>query len=139
MTPELIAAAVRLADTLAQENRALTALHLPRAAGMLEAKTRALEAFAAAQILAEKGVAGALASDRRREAEQLAARLRDLARENRRLLEHAIAVQGRVIGLVARAGPDQATELGGARYGASGGPIGVDAKASSAVALSRRA
>jgi hypothetical protein len=54
MTPELIAAAVRLADTLAQENRALTALDLPRAAGMLEAKTRALEAFAAAQILAER-------------------------------------------------------------------------------------
>ena len=60
MTPELIAAAVRLADALAHENRALAALDLPRAAGMLEDKTRALEAFAAAQILAERGVAGAL-------------------------------------------------------------------------------
>jgi hypothetical protein len=136
MTPELIAAAVRLADTLSEENRALVALDLPRAAGMLEDKTRALEAFTAAQILAEHGVAGALASDWRAEAEQLAARLRDLAHENRRLLEHAIAVQGRVIGLVARAAPGKAAEQSGARYGADGGLAG---RKPGAVAFSSRA
>jgi flagellar biosynthesis/type III secretory pathway chaperone len=117
MTPELIAAAVRLADTLAQENRALAALDLPRAAGMLDAKTRAMEAFAAAQALAAAGVRPA---DSRDEAEQLAARLRDLAQENRRLLEHAIAVQGRVIGLVARAAPAGSGQAD-ARYGSDGG------------------
>jgi flagellar biosynthesis/type III secretory pathway chaperone len=136
MTSELIAAAVRLADTLAQENRALSAMDLPRAAGMLDDKTRALEAFAAAQLLAERGAPGALASDRRAEAEQLAARLRDLAQENQRLLEHAIAVQGRVIGLLARAIPDKQSEQGGARYGADGGLAGPKP---GAIAFSARA
>jgi hypothetical protein len=103
VTPELIAAAVHLADTLAHENHALAALDLPRAAGLLDEKTRAMDGFVAAQAMLERGARGALASDQGREAEQLAGRLRDLALENRRLLEHAIAVQGRVIGLVAHA------------------------------------
>ena len=71
----------------------------------MDAKARAVEAFLAAQAIAAAGATGALAADQRSAAEQLAARLRDLAQENRRLLEHAIAVQGRVIGLVARALP----------------------------------
>jgi flagellar biosynthesis/type III secretory pathway chaperone len=133
MTPELIAAAVRLADALAQENRALAALDLPRAAGILDAKTRALEAFAAAQALAAAGVRPV---DSREEAEQLAARLRDLAQENRRLLEHAIAVQGRVIGLVARAVPS-ASGQGGTQYGSDGGLAG--GKRPGGIALSCRA
>jgi hypothetical protein len=132
MSPELIAAAVRLADALAQENSALAALDLPRAAGMVDAKTRAMEAFAAAQALAAAGLQPA---DSREEAEQLAARLRDLAQENRRLLEHAITVQGRVIGLVARAAP--ASGQGDARYGSDGGLTG--GKRPEGIALSSRA
>ena len=116
MTPELIAAAVPLADTLAQENKALAALDLPRAAGMLDAKTRAMEAFVAAQALAAARVQAANSQE---EVEQLAARLRHLAQENKRLLEHAIAVQGRVIGLVAQAAAP-ASGRGDARYGSNG-------------------
>jgi len=121
MTPALIAAAVQLADTLAEENRALAALDLTRAAIMLETKTRALEVFKAAQILAARVDPASVDADQRSAAEQLAAKLRDLADENRRLLEHAMAVQGRVIGMVARATPIAETTAGG-RYAAGGGP-----------------
>ena len=121
MTRELIAAAARLADTLAEENGALAALDLTRAAGMLDDKTRALEAFTAAQALIERGEAASRQTTSPPEAEQVVTRLRNLADENRRLLEHAIAVQGRVIGLVARAIPGKVAEQDGIRYGADGG------------------
>jgi hypothetical protein len=136
VTPELIAAAVHLADTLAHENRALAVLDLPRAAGLLDDKTRAVEAVTAAQVLLERGAGGVAASDQGREAEQLAGRLRDLALENRRLLEHAIAVQGRVIGLVAHA-VRRAVPQNGGSYGADGGRTGP--KRQEAIALSARA
>ena len=127
MTPELIAAAEHLADTLAGENRALAALDLARAAAMLEDKTRALESFTAAQALMERGETASRQASPRTEAEQLTARLRTLAEENRRLLEHAIAVQGRVIALVARVIPGKVAEQGGLRYGADGGWAGPSA------------
>ena len=49
MSAELIEAANCLIETLTRENAALTALDLPRAAGMLADKQRTVEAFAAAQ------------------------------------------------------------------------------------------
>jgi hypothetical protein len=92
----LIEAVGRLADTLMLENAALVALDLPRAAGILADKQRALDAFVAAQ-------AEALPAASRVAIEPLARRLQALVEENRLLLERSIAVQRRVIGIVARA------------------------------------
>lgn len=103
MTPALIDAAVALADTLAAENAALGGLDLARAASLLAAKERATEAFLAAQaaagLAAPPSAAAAAASG------DLGRRLGALAEENRRLLERALAVQGRVVATVARALP----------------------------------
>ena len=54
MTPELIDAAGRLADTIARENAALDALDLPLAAGLLAEKQAAMVAFGAAERLAQQ-------------------------------------------------------------------------------------
>lgn len=136
MTPELIAAAVRLADTITRENAALAALDLTGAAGMLAEKNEAASTLIAAQaIIARRGPIR-LPGWQRGEAEQLAARLRTLAQENKRLLEHAIAVQGRVIGMVARAAAGSDTAQAGPFYGARGGR---SAARPAAMALSARA
>jgi hypothetical protein len=118
MSPALIAAAVRLAGVLENENRALGRLDLPAATALLDAKTTALGAFTAAQALEPRKAAGSSRPFDAAEGRALVERLADLARENRRLLEHAIAVQGRIIGMVARAAP-RASGNGG-RYGARG-------------------
>jgi hypothetical protein len=110
--PELVAAAVRLADILAAENSALISLELSRAASMLADKQRATEAFDAAMLLAAK-LAGQAAP--KTGAEPLAARLRELSEQNRRLLEHAISVQRELIATVVRALPGAAVH----RYGRS--------------------
>jgi hypothetical protein len=81
--------ATRLADTLAAENAALAALDLRRAVGYLPEKQAAIAAFA--------GATGASVS------RDLVEQLRSLAQENKALLERAIAVQGRVIAVIARA------------------------------------
>jgi hypothetical protein len=128
MSPALIDAAVQLADALARENEALAALDLPRAAGMLADKQRAGDAFLAAQTLLPPGAPAELGVAAR----EVAARLGTLAEENRRLLERAIAVQGRVIGTLARAARPET--LG---YGAHGGR--ADAGRPGAIALSARA
>ena len=68
-------------------------------------------------------------------AEQVGARLRDLAAENQRLLERAMTVQGRVIGLLTRGVPRAMTKA--PRYTAGGGmvtsqqmpPVAVSARA----------
>ena len=111
MTSEMIAAAVRLAELLDRENTALAALDLPRAAQMVADKQRAVAAFAVAHA-----AAGTLATLQRATAEDTARRLQALSAENKRLLERAIAVQGRLIGTIARALPPS----GGPRYGAGG-------------------
>jgi len=102
MSTDLIAAATHLADTLAEENAALAALDLPRAAAMLPRKQQAVAAFTTA--LAWGGAT-----------EPVAQRLRSLADENKVLLERAIAAQGRVIAVFARAAAPPP------RYGASRG------------------
>jgi hypothetical protein len=93
MTKDLITAGTRLAETLESENAALAALDLQRAAGMLADKQSAVAEFDVARtapVLSEA-------------AQRMARRLQGLAMENKRLLERAIAVQGRVIGVIARA------------------------------------
>jgi hypothetical protein len=88
MTPDLIAAAVARADALTHENRALEALDLARAVTLLDKKRLATTAFIAAQARAASATTSASARDGRPVAEQVAAQLRDLADENKRLLEH---------------------------------------------------
>ncbi len=128
MTPALIDAAVRLADTLARENQALAALDLPLAASLLADKQRAADAFLVAQTLALHDASARQHATTR----DLAARLATLAEENRRLLERAIAVQGRVIGVLARAARPEASG-----YGAHGGRTAFSRPG--AIALSARA
>jgi hypothetical protein len=102
---ELATAVARLASVLTEENAALAARDLVQAGAMLGAKTRAVEAFLAAAAAGPRhgcdGVAG----------------LARLADDNRRLLREAIAVQGRVIAIVARALP---RALAAPQYGAHG-------------------
>lgn len=122
MNADPIEAAERLAVVLRRENAALAALDLRAAAALLAEKRSA-----AAALLDTLAAGGA--------PRPLQVRLlSDLAGENRRRLEHAIAVQGRVIGLVARAlrGTTPTTP----RYGATGM---VAARPASPVAFSARA
>lgn len=111
MTAPLIEAANHLIETLTRENAALAALDLPRAASMLADKQRAMSAFTAAQ-------AATLSAPSRAAIEPLANRLRTLAEQNRLLLERSITVQGRVIGIIARAASHAVATP---RYGAHGG------------------
>ena len=93
MSDDMLTAGERLADTLTAENTALAALDLPRAGAMLARKQRALADLAAAQTVSASHDA----------AERMARRLQGLAIENKRLLERALAAQGRVIGVIAQA------------------------------------
>ena len=92
--PDATAPARALAAVLARENAALAALDLPAATALLAAKQAALAAFAAAP---PPGVAARALAPVLREVQALAT-------ENRALLARAIAVQSRVIALVAGAG-----------------------------------
>lgn len=116
--PPLAAAAAALADLLARENAALAALDLPRATVLLQQKSQAFAAFEREVLRARPAFdpSDAERADWRR----LGDTLRGLGEENRRLLERAIAVQGRVLASIARAVPKA---LAGAapRYGAGGG------------------
>ncbi len=135
MSPALIAAAVGLAAVLAEENRALERLDLPAAAALLDAKTSALGAFTAAQALEPSKQAGSFRQSDEADRRALAEHLADLAQENRRLLEHAMAVQGRIIGMVARAAPRAAAN--GGRYRACG--THAIAQRGTAIAISTKA
>jgi hypothetical protein len=112
MMPDPTDAVTMLADLLEQENAALEQMQLGRAAAMLPAKQAAADALLRAQAAAH-GAAwpdGALPA---------VARLRTLAAENRRLLQHGIKVQDRLIRLVARAVAQSAQPECGP-YGAGG-------------------
>jgi hypothetical protein len=104
MTHDLAAAANRLAEVLHQENTALSALDLSAAAGLVADKQLALEAFVQAQVAVDQPGEAPIPL-------HAAARLKDLANENRRLLGRAIAVQSRVIGIVARSVPHDRNPL----------------------------
>ncbi len=110
MTTSLLAA-TRLVQVLTAENAALLALDMPAAAALLEEK------LAAARGLAQASAARPAA--RHPDAVGLALQLRDLAQQNRVLLERAIVVQGRVLDMVACAARQGVAQAGG-RYGAGG-------------------
>jgi hypothetical protein len=115
-----LAAGMALADTLEAENTALAALDLPRAAGMLADKQRAVTALAAVRSVPARSEA----------ADRVARRLQALAVENKRLLERAIAVQGRVIGVIARAAaPEVPAGYGSGRITERPAPIALSARA----------
>lgn len=104
----------RLAAVLERENSALSAMDMRRAAALLPEKTAAmadLTALAARAPGTTNPVVSAAAS-----------RLDGLARENRHLLERAIAAQQRVIGIIVGAATSVAVEPG---YGAAGRRAGV--------------
>ncbi len=121
MSQDLMTAGGLLAATLEAENAALATLDLPRAAGMLADKQRAVAELAAVQTAPAPNAA----------AERMARRLQGLAIENKRLLERAIAAQGRVIGVVARAAAQSVAPAG---YGSARA-----AERPTALALSARA
>ena len=100
MNRNLIASAVALAHTLAEENEALRRLDIARAVALLARKQAETQCFVAAQPDLH-----ALTPDQRSLARQVAARLAEAADENKRLLERAIAVQGQVIAMLLRAVP----------------------------------
>jgi hypothetical protein len=120
MMDALLTAGQRLADALRAENAALTALDMPRAAGLATAKIQAADGFAAAFATARKLGSKAEGTERLKAAD-LTERLQQLGNENRRLLERAIAIQSRVIETIAGAALPRS---GGPGYGAAGRPAG---------------
>lgn len=130
MNTPVIDAAMRLADILGRENAALRAMDMPAATALLVDKAQALAAFTAA------GDADARVPEASRPtAETLAGNLRALVMENRRLLDIALHVQGRVLGLIARAAAQQ-TGHAAPRYGGGGTPM---PSRPAAIAISARA
>ncbi len=106
----MLLAASRLERVLLAENAALASLDVAALPTLLAEKLAASQDLAAASHQPAPGTP---------EFTALALRLRDLARENRRLLERAIEVQGRVMRLVAGAAR-QASLQRSLRYGAGG-------------------
>ena len=116
MMDAVITAGTRLAEALRAENEALAALDLNRAAALATAKMQASDAFAAATTAATKTGARPVGEERATTA-ALASRLQSLGAENRQLLEHAIALQSRVIETIAGAALPRSAAPG---YGALG-------------------
>ena len=144
MTEQLARAAAVLAEVLAAENAALAALDFPRVGALLAAKNSAAEAFAAAHAATQAtGQRTGQRTDQTttpNRTPSLAAtalhRLRALVLENQRLLEAAIKVQGRVIGVIAHAVTKALRPPTTLRYGAHGR---ATASRPSACTLSARA
>lgn len=130
MNTSVIDAAMRLADILARENAALQAMDIKAVTALLTDKAQALAAFTAAGEAAA-GVPHAL----RPKAETLARNLRDLVHENRRQLDIALQVQGRVLGAIARVAAQQTKQIT-PRYGGGGSPTSSHP---AAIAISARA
>ena len=124
MSNDLLDATQHLADLLAQENDALRRMDFPAAVALVPAKEAAL-----AELTKHAGLTAVpppLAAQARR--------LASLATENQTLLERAIAVQTRIVQIVARAcAPPPAV----ARYGSQGSR--VPSNRAGALALSTRA
>lgn len=124
MPRPLIDVARRLADLLDRENEALKAMDLRRVASFLPEKTAAIADLMASGDAAFGPSNPPLAS--------ITQRLNDLALENRRLLERAIAAQQRVIGIIVGAAAAIAVEPS---YGSEGrqerltGPMALSTRA----------
>src|ERR1700733_9749149 len=102
MTDERVTAAQGLADVLERENEALKRLDFPAAVALLPAKEAALAELTKSSVAPMKQTS-------------VAQRLGALAAENQVLLERAIAVQTRIVRIIARAyaPPPAATRYGG--------------------------
>ena len=119
MTDERVeAAAQRLADVLVRENEALKRLDFPSAVALVPAKEAALADL----------------TKRPNHTAALMLHLNTLATENQALLERAIAVQTRVVRIVARACTPPPASV---RYNGYGGR--TPSNRAAAVALSTRA
>ncbi|HEY8290358.1 MAG TPA: hypothetical protein VIG49_13885 [Acetobacteraceae bacterium] len=114
MTASLVAA-VRLAEVLRQENAALDALDFLGAVGLFAEKQAALAAFAETEHRSPDTIPPAALVAAVRE-------LQSLATRNRCLLERAMAVQGRVLGLLAQAA---SRAMASPRYGTGPGRAGA--------------
>ncbi len=126
MSMDATRAAEGLAELLARENAALAAMDLPSATALVEAKRAAAEAFVAAQAKAVSSGAVAVPD--------VVRRLGELASENRLLLERAMAVQQRVLAIIAEAAPRVSAVA--PRYGAAGGLVGARTALPIAIAAS---
>ncbi len=113
MTDALIDTVSSLADTLARENTALDALDLAAAVAVLPDKRRALALLTEAAPMD-------ISAAQRPAMEAALKRLRELAGENRILLQRALTVQSRVIDIVAGALP-RTQPVG--RYSANGARV----------------
>ncbi len=109
MTGDRLQLAAALADVLAQENEALQRMDLAAAVALLPAKEAAVGAFSAA-VGPGAGAAPPAA------AAALGRRLMTLVADNRVLLERAITVQTRIVGIVVKAARPAAP----CSYGAKG-------------------
>jgi hypothetical protein len=125
MTTDLPRAATALADILARENTALADLNLTAATALLAGKSSATEALIAAHARHAAGLGPAPA---------FAAALGDLAAENRRLLERALAIQGQVLDIIAQAVPRASAQA--PRYGNGGALVGISRALPVAIAAS---
>ncbi len=96
MTRELDLAAAALAEALEAENAALRALDVPRAVAVFPHKEACARRLT--EALSQPAAGGSHSSDS-------VSRLRVLADDNRRLLERAMFVQGRLLATLARAMP----------------------------------
>lgn len=119
MMHSLLTCGLRLAEALRAENEALAAMDLAQASAMTETKLAATDAFAAAwSSAAHTGQVANIKGDKASAAAAaLAERLDHLSAENRRLLEHAIALQARVIETIAGAAMPRSAP---STYGQSG-------------------
>ncbi len=126
MRMDAMRAAEGLAELLARENAALAAMDLPSATALVEAKRAAADAFVAAQAKAVSSGAVPVPD--------VVRRLSDLAAENRLLLERAMAVQQRVLAIIAEAAPRASAVA--PRYGAAGGLVGARTALPVAIAAS---
>jgi hypothetical protein len=127
MSDERMKATQRLAGVLEQENEALKRLDFPAAVALLPAKEAALTELA-------KSPVGSLRQT------SLALRISALAVENQGLLERAIAVQTRIVRIVARAyAPPPATTPYNGRGNRQGYGARAPAPRADALAVSTRA
>lgn len=110
MMNDLARCAATLADALMEETTALAASDLATASALLPRKRDAIDAFGRAHAACTQADAG--------QAREALSRLRDAARLNQLQLQRAIAIQSRIIEIVARALPRAAGAQSG--YGATG-------------------
>jgi hypothetical protein len=128
MSNDFQAAAQRLADVLRQENEALRRLDFPSAIALLPPKEAAL------LNLTKHPGAAVLGHTLPSSLAALAQRIAGFATENKILLERAIAVQTRVVQIVARAAAPPPAQT---RYGGHG--VRSPSRRAAPVALSTRA